>query len=54
MAVGMVGVFAGMVAMAAASGGGSDIVKALIAAGVCLGLPMFCVCLTLALVRRSR
>jgi hypothetical protein len=51
MAVGMMGVFAGMVV---ASGGDSDVRKALIAAAVCLFVPLLCVCSTVWLVRRLR
>ncbi|HKB04831.1 MAG TPA: hypothetical protein VKD90_21590 [Gemmataceae bacterium] len=31
-----------------------DLIKPLIAAGICLGVPFVCVCLTVWLVRRSR
>jgi hypothetical protein len=51
MALGMVGMFAGMVA---ASGKFSEIQTPLIAAGICLGVPLLCVWLTLWLIRRPR
>jgi hypothetical protein len=51
MAVGMVGMFAGMVV---ASGKSSEVLKPLIAAIICLSIPLVSVCLTVWLVRRSR
>ncbi|MBO0697082.1 MAG: hypothetical protein J2P46_01690 [Zavarzinella sp.] len=51
MALGMVGMFAGMVV---ASGKSSEFVTPLIAVGICLGVPLLCIWLTVRLLRRPR
>jgi hypothetical protein len=47
----MVGVFAGMVV---ATGPDPDVLKPLIAAGICLGVPLMCLWLSVRLLRKSR